>query len=103
MLGACLLPQALERELAPVEERLSKLEQMARKVVRASSTEGREVNERKAEINALWDKLKVCMCVMCVCLYVEYISISLVQKYVASMDRFWSCCFLQMFNHLLCN
>ena len=63
MLGACLFPQALERELAPVEERLSKLEQMARKVVRVSSTEGREVNERKAEINALWDKLKVCMCV----------------------------------------
>lgn len=46
-----------------MEERLSRLEQMARKVVRGSAGEGREVNERKAEINALWDKLKVCTCV----------------------------------------
>lgn len=45
--------------MAPVEERLSKLEQMAHKVVKGSTNEGREVNERKTEINALWDKLKV--------------------------------------------
>lgn len=51
--------KALERELAPVEERLNRLEQMAYKVVRGSSSEGRTVNEREAEINDLWDKLKV--------------------------------------------
>lgn len=54
------ITQALERELAPVEERLAKLEQMAHKVVKTNTSEGREVNKRKEEINALWDKLKVC-------------------------------------------
>ena len=42
-----------------MEERLSQLEQMARKVVRSNTGEGRLVNERKLEINNLWDKLKV--------------------------------------------
>ena len=51
--------KALERELAPVEERLSRLENMSHKVMKQSSSEGREVDKRKAEINTLWDKLKV--------------------------------------------
>ncbi len=42
-----------------MEERLIRLEQMARKVVKENSSQGREVNERKADINTLWDKLKV--------------------------------------------
>ena len=51
--------QALERELAPVEERLSRLNTMVRKVVTANPKETRQVQARQAEITALWDKLKV--------------------------------------------
>ena len=58
--------QALERELAPVEERLSRLDQMAHKVVKGTTAEGRGLDERKAEINALWDKLKVSCAMSCV-------------------------------------
>lgn len=42
-----------------MEERLSRLDQMAHKVVKGTTAEGRGLDERKAEINALWDKLKV--------------------------------------------
>ena len=42
-------------------ERLSRLEQMAQKLQKGSGNEAREVDERKAEINELWDKLKVLM------------------------------------------
>ena len=42
-----------------MEERLSRLERMARKVVRENAGEGRQVNERKTEINSLWERLKV--------------------------------------------
>ena len=54
-----LMHQALERELAPVEERLSRLNTMVRKVVTANPKETRQVQARQAEITALWDKLKV--------------------------------------------
>ena len=52
--------QALERELAPVEERLSKLGKMTRKVTASNPQEGRQVQARHSEITGLWDKLKVC-------------------------------------------
>ena len=51
--------QALERELAPVEERLSKLSEMARRVVASNPNEARQVQTQQAEINELWEKLKV--------------------------------------------
>ena len=51
--------QALERELAPVEERLSKLGRMTRKVTASNPQEGRQVQARHSEITGLWDKLKV--------------------------------------------
>ena len=51
--------QALERELAPVEERLSKLGQMTRKVMTSNPQEGKQVQARHSEIAELWDKLKV--------------------------------------------
>lgn len=54
-----LMHQALERELAPVEERLSRLNAMVRKVVTANPKETRQVQARQVEITTLWDKLKV--------------------------------------------
>ena len=51
--------QALERELAPVEERLSKLGRMTRKVTASNPREGSQVQARHSEIAGLWDKLKV--------------------------------------------
>ena len=61
LLSSCdtLNCQALERELAPVEERLSKLGKMTRKVAASNPQEGRQVQARNAEISELWDKLKV--------------------------------------------
>ena len=50
---------SLERELAPVEERLSRLNVMVRKEVAANPKETRQVQAKKAEITALLDKLKV--------------------------------------------
>ncbi len=50
--------QALERELAPVEERLSKLDAMAQKVVAGNPQESRQVQGKEAEITDLWKKLK---------------------------------------------
>ena len=51
--------QALERELAPVEERLRTLTDMAQQVAAANPTEGKAVRERQSEITALWENLKV--------------------------------------------
>ena len=51
--------QALERELAPVEERLHTLTNMARKVISDNPSEGKTVRERQTEITALWENLKV--------------------------------------------
>lgn len=51
--------QALERELAPVEERLRTLTDMAQQVATANPTEGKAVRERQSEITALWENLKV--------------------------------------------
>lgn len=51
--------QALERELAPVEERLRTLTEMAHQVATANPTEGKAVRERQSEITALWENLKV--------------------------------------------
>ena len=53
-------PQALERELAPVEGRLAKLNELAKTVITSNPTAAREVKGRQAEIADLWDKLKVC-------------------------------------------
>ena len=55
----CVFIQALERELAPVEERLGKLGRMTRKVAASNPREGRQVQDRHSEITGLWDKLKV--------------------------------------------
>ena len=42
-----------------MEERLSKLGKMTRKVAASNPQEGRQVQARNAEISGLWDKLKV--------------------------------------------
>ena len=42
-----------------MEERLSRLNEMARRVVAANPKEARQVQARQTEITALWDKLKV--------------------------------------------
>ena len=52
-------PQALERELAPVEEKLSKLGEKVRQVVVICPKDTREVQGRHAEITGMWNKLKV--------------------------------------------
>ena len=44
-----------------MEERLSKLGRMTRKVTASNPQEGRQVQARHSEITGLWDKLKVCM------------------------------------------
>ena len=51
--------QALERELAPVEERLHTLTGTARQVASANPSEAKAVRERQSEITALWENLKV--------------------------------------------
>lgn len=56
----CVLCQALERELAPVEERLSNLREIARKVVLDNPQDSRPVQAQQSAIIALWEKLKVC-------------------------------------------
>ena len=42
-----------------MEERLSRLNEMARRVVAANPKEARQVQARQTEITALWDNLKV--------------------------------------------
>ena len=42
-----------------MEERLSKLGRMTRKVTASNPQEGRQVQARHSEITGLWDKLKV--------------------------------------------
>ena len=59
-----ILYQALERELAPVEERLRKLTDMARQVASANPSEAKAVRDRKSEITDLWENLKVSNSVM---------------------------------------
>lgn len=56
-----ILHQALERELAPVEERLGNLREIARKVVLDNPQESRHVQAQQSCIIALWEKLKVCV------------------------------------------
>ena len=63
MLWPYIPPQALERELAPVEGRLAKLNELAKTVITSNPAAAREVKGRQAEIADLWDKLKVCVCV----------------------------------------
>ena len=67
--------QALERELAPVEERLSKLGRMTRKVTASNPQEGRQVQARHSEITGLWDKLKVSEILLLFCVdFSEWLS-----------------------------
>lgn len=58
-------PQALERELAPVEERLHTLTSKARQVASANPSEAKAVRDRQSEITALWENLKVMQCLFC--------------------------------------
>ena len=50
-------PQALERELAPVEERLGRLQTLSSGLTAGSQE--RSVQERHSELSQLWDRLKV--------------------------------------------
>ena len=52
--------KALEQELSPVEERLRRLAVMAQKLSGSSGSDARHISNRKAEMSALWDGLKVC-------------------------------------------
>ena len=48
-----------------MEERLSKLGRMTRKVTASNPQEGRQVQARHSEITGLWDKLKVSEILYC--------------------------------------
>lgn len=50
--------QHLERELAPVEEKVNKVEHLANSVKSAYPQERKNVDERRAEIIDLWDQVK---------------------------------------------
>ena len=65
------LPQAIERELAPVEGRLARLNELAKTVLTSNLAAAREVNGRQAEIADLWAKLKVCCVGVCLCVCVQ--------------------------------
>ena len=56
---ACLhLFQALEKELAPVEEKLSQLNKMAHQVAEAYPQNSSNVQSQLANISAMWKRLK---------------------------------------------
>jgi spectrin beta len=50
--------QALERELAPVEERLAKLKEKSQQVTAMCPTKAQAIQRRQAEVSAMWDRLK---------------------------------------------
>ena len=50
--------QALERELAPVEEKLSQLNKMAHQVTEAYPQNSNNVQSQLANISAMWKRLK---------------------------------------------
>lgn len=56
----CVSPfQALERELAPVEEKIAKLGEMASKVAQATPKHTRQLQAKHSDIGSMWEKLKV--------------------------------------------
>ena len=50
--------QALERELAPVEEKLTRLNKMAQQVTEAYPQNSSNVQSQLANISAMWKRLK---------------------------------------------
>ena len=50
--------QALERELAPVEEKLARLNVMAKQVIEAHPQDSSNVQSQLTDISAMWQRLK---------------------------------------------
>lgn len=54
-----MISQTLERELAPVEEKITKLGEMASHVAEATPKDTRQLQGKHADIVSMWKKLKV--------------------------------------------